>query len=374
MSAIAAGWSSLNEPGPGRLSRFLLLGFAFALLLPGVAQAQPFGTWGVWTPGYPTTHGYINIPHSSALNPAAAFTFEAWVNLTNSSTAEDCRSIAGKDYLVAWWVGQCTVGGQSTLRTYLKGVGSLRQGGIIPRGVWTHIAVVFNGTQRLHYINGELAASFAESGPLPPSTSNLRIGSDSSWPRSPTGGIDEVRLWNVARTTAQIRSTINVRITTPQPGLVAVWPLDGNGNDIISTHDGTVVGTGLVSGTFPVMANCGVSTAAALCLNTRFQVIARWRTNPVPGSPVDGNAQAVLASADSGIFTFFSPTNWEVMVKVLNGCGLNSRYWVFSAATTNVFYRMEVFDVARGAQKIYFNYPGPPAPAVTDVSAFATCP
>ena len=51
------------------------------------------------------------------------------------------------------------------------------------------------------------------------------------------------------------------------------------------------------------------------------------------------------------------------MVKALNGCGLNNRYWIFSAATTNVFYRMTVYDYHTGTQKIYFNYPGPPAPA-----------
>jgi hypothetical protein len=82
----------------------------------------------------------------------------------------------------------------------------------------------------------------------------------------------------------------------------------------------------------------------------------------------------VVAGANSGIFWFFSSDNWEVMTKALNGCSLNSHYWIFSAATTNVFYRMDVFDVRAGQQKIYFNYPGPPAPAVTDVDAFATCP
>jgi hypothetical protein len=35
---------------------------------------------------------------------------------------------------------------------------------------------------------------------------------------------------------------------------------------------------------------------------------------------------------------------------------------------------MEVLDVVGRQQKIYFNYPGPPAPAVTDVNAFPTCP
>jgi hypothetical protein len=374
MSVISRGRSYLHGSRRGRLPLLLLLGLVAAGLLPGMAQAQPFGTWVVWSPGFPTTSGFIHIPHSSELNPTGAFTFEAWVNITNSTTGEDCRSIAGKNYLQAWWLGQCTVGGQPVLRTYLKGGASVRDGGIIPRNVWTHVAVVFNGTQRLHYINGELAASFPETGPLTTSGSPMRIGSDVSWERSPTGGIDEVRLWNVARTTAQIRSRINVRINTAQPGLVSVWSLDGGGVDVVGTHDGAPLGAGLFVGTFPVSANCGASTATALCLNSRFSVIGRWRTNPTPGSPVDGNAQAVVAAADSGIFAFFGPSNWEVMVKVLDGCALNDRYWVFSAAATNVFYRLEVFDVARSAQKIYFNYPGPPAPALTDTDALATCP
>jgi hypothetical protein len=46
---------------------------------------------------------------------------------------------------------------------------------------------------------------------------------------------------------------------------------------------------------------------------------------------------------------------------------------VFSAATTNVYYQMNVTDVQSGQRKIYFNYPGPPAPAVTDTDAFP-CP
>ncbi len=64
----------------------------------------------------------------------------------------------------------------------------------------------------------------------------------------------------------------------------------------------------------------------------------------------------------------------EVMVKAINGCSLNDRHWIFFAATTNIFFRLQVTDTLGGAQKIYFNYAGPPAPAVTDTSAFATCP
>ena len=350
----------------------LLLGLVLAAGLPGLAQAQPFTAWASFV-GNPT-HGYIQVPHSSALNPTGAFTIEAWVAISNSAASEDCRSIVGKNWQQSYWLGQCTVSGQPTLRSYLKGGASARNGGIIPRGVWTHVAVVFNGTQRIHYINGEVAAVFAESGPLTTSTSAFRIGSDVSWQFTPQGQIDEVRLWNVARTTAQIRSTINVRVNTPQPGLIAVWPLDGNTADVIGGHNGAVGGSGVGALTFPALANCGVSNATKLCLRNRFDVRAYWRTSPA-GNPPDGQAQVIpVANPGSGIFSFFGTDNWEILVKTLNGCGLNNRYWVFSAATTNLFYRMEVWDVVGGEQKIYFNYPGPPAPAVTDTSAFATCP
>ena len=63
-----------------------------------------------------------------------------------------------------------------------------------------------------------------------------------------------------------------------------------------------------------------------------------------------------------------------MLVKVLNACGLNQHYWVFSAATTNVEYTLTVTDTQTGDKKTYFNPLGTAAPAVTDTSAFATCP
>jgi hypothetical protein len=116
-----------------------------------------------------------------------------------------------------------------------------------------------------------------------------------------------------------------------------------------------------------------LATSTALCLQHRFLTTARFRT----GAPGTTETQASVVPVDnpgSGLFYFFSPDNWEIIVKAINGCGLNNRYWIFSAATTNVFYRLDVFDVVRGTQRIYFNYPGAPAPAVTDVDALATCP
>jgi len=355
----------------------LLVALAAAVLaaaLPGGLAAQPFGAW-LTLPGSPTT-SYVEIPHSTALNPTGAFTIEAWVNI---STTGNCRSIAGKGWTQAWWLGICPQSGGQTFRTYVRGydssAGSTRtfyDAGIVPPGQWTHVAVVFDGTTRYHYINGELVGTpHAESGPPTTSTSPVRIGSDVSWDFSPAGAIDEVRIWNVARSVAQIRSAINVPLSSG-PGLVAVWHLDGNALDPVGGHNGTLHGAANFF-TFPATLSCGSSTATSLCLDGRFAVSAHFRVG-APGT-AEGVAQtAGCSNPDSGLFWFFSADNWELMVKTIDACGLNNRFWVFSAATTNVFYRLEVFDVRAGVNKVYFNYPGPPAPAVTDVNALATCP
>jgi hypothetical protein len=336
----------------------LALGLLLSLGLP--AAAQPFGGTFSLSSANP---GYIRVVDGPALNPTGAITIELWASI--GDTAGSCKSLVGKDFTHAYWVGICN----RTLRSYIKGSASQLNGGTIPLSGLTHIAVTYDGTTRRHYINGELVASKAETGPLPTTTSELRIGSDVSWDFTPSFSFSEVRLWNVARTQAQIRSAINVRLTTPQTGLVAAW---GFGvTDDLHHHTGTVVGH-FSALDLPVALTCGASSSTTLCLDDRFSISAVSRTGP-PGSP-ESQAHVAVSGPGSGIFWFFSSDNWEVMVKALNGCALNSNYWIFSAATTNVFYRMTVYDIRAGVQKIYFNYPGPPAPAVTDVTAFATCP
>jgi hypothetical protein len=63
-----------------------------------------------------------------------------------------------------------------------------------------------------------------------------------------------------------------------------------------------------------------------------------------------------------------------MVTKVLDGCPVNGAHWVFAAAATTVHYRLEVIDHERGAQRIYFNPAGSSAVALTDTSAFETCP
>ncbi len=106
-----------------------------------------------------------------------------------------------------------------------------------------------------------------------------------------------------------------------------------------------------------------------LCLlNERYRVQVDWRTR----SGDTGRGFALYQGTnDSGLFWFFDRDNWEVLVKVLDGCAVDGRHWVFSAATTDVRYEMTVTDtLGASPPKVYINELDRPAVALTDTSAF----
>jgi dienelactone hydrolase len=114
-----------------------------------------------------------------------------------------------------------------------------------------------------------------------------------------------------------------------------------------------------------------VPEAQSLCLNRgRFRAEVEWNTAGTSGRGV----VVPGASADSGLFWFFQPDNWELMVKVIDGCALTGRYWVFAAATTNVGYVLTVTDMKTGLFTRYENPLGVSSPAITDTSALPVCP
>lgn len=115
-----------------------------------------------------------------------------------------------------------------------------------------------------------------------------------------------------------------------------------------------------------------VQDASTLCLNDdRFSIEVRWtdfagKTGPAQRVP--------FGSDDSGLLWFFNGDNWEMLVKVLDACGVNDRFWVFAAATTNVEYTLTVTDTQTGATRSYGNELGRASPAIADTDAFAICP
>ena len=116
-------------------------------------------------------------------------------------------------------------------------------------------------------------------------------------------------------------------------------------------------------------ATC-VADAVTLCLDGgRFRVRATW-TRPDGSS---GPGHAAPLTSDTGDFWFFDTTNVELIVKVLEGCGVNAHRWVFASGLTNVLVSLSVTDIVTGTTKVYTNPQGTAFAPIQDTSAFS-CP
>lgn len=96
-------------------------------------------------------------------------------------------------------------------------------------------------------------------------------------------------------------------------------------------------------------------SASILCIDKvpgdrRFRTSVTYET--VQSGGLSGSAHAVdldtLGIHQGGIFWFFDAGNPELLIKVLDGCGINGKYWVFFSAGTNVGFTVEVLDTVTG--------------------------
>lgn len=109
-----------------------------------------------------------------------------------------------------------------------------------------------------------------------------------------------------------------------------------------------------------------VPSGSRLCLLAgRFAVEAVW--TDFHGN--SGTGSAIPLTADSGYFWFFSPSNVEVVAKVVDGRPVNGSFWVFYGALSNVEYTLTVTDTATGLSHEYRNPSGHFA-SVGDIDPF----
>lgn len=160
-------------------------------------------------------------------------------------------------------------------------------------------------------------------------------------------------------------------------GLVNSAMIVGNNLDFtdVVPNQGSVSSTpGQVSSCTPVdtgdTSPC-VEDATTLCLaDDRFEVTADFVTAQEP----DGVGQAQPLTGDTGYFWFFDMANVEVVVKVLNACPVNDRFWLFAGGLTNVEVQLVVRDTETGRTQVCINPPQTPFQPIQNANAFATCP
>lgn len=110
-----------------------------------------------------------------------------------------------------------------------------------------------------------------------------------------------------------------------------------------------------------------VPDASTLCLNSnRFAVQAVWKK---PDGET-GQASVVPLTTDAGYMWFFSASNPEMLVKVVDGRAFNEHFWVFAGGLTNVRVDLTVTDTETAQERTYVNEQGTAFAPIQDTAAF----
>jgi hypothetical protein len=114
---------------------------------------------------------------------------------------------------------------------------------------WTHVACVLDGSTKAIYINGQLDTQKAYEYDVRVTANPLIVGADS--PGAGQGHvdavIDDVRVWSVARSEADIAAAMHAGLTGTEAGLAGYWNFDeGSGQsvaDLAGDHEGRLGAT-----------------------------------------------------------------------------------------------------------------------------------
>jgi hypothetical protein len=157
----------------------------------------------------------------------------------------------------------------------VAGVGNVVSSNLINvnDGQWHHVAGMYSGSSLDLYIDGELAGSTAATGSITTNDAEVWIAANQTIAgRQFNGLIDEVRIWNTARTMQQIRESMNLTLLGNENGLMAYLQLnEGNGlitNELANGSVGALMGemtnANWVASTIPIGAGAVASANSGL--------------------------------------------------------------------------------------------------------------
>jgi hypothetical protein len=149
------------------------------------------------------------VADANALDLTTGMTLEAWVNPTSLS---GWRSVILKEATGALAYSiYANDNAPHPASTVIAGGVEVNTPGssALPLGTWSHLAATYDGTALRLFVNGVQVNTRAASGSLSTSTGALRIGGNAVWGEHFQGLIDEVRIFNRARTQTEIQSDMN---------------------------------------------------------------------------------------------------------------------------------------------------------------------
>jgi hypothetical protein len=193
---------------------------------------------------------------STALNGTTALTLEAWIN---PSVLNGWNNII-TDYDGAYHKFLFRVRNNNNIQFWVNNT-ALNSSFSVPLNTWTHVAAVYDGANMYVYANGNLIASQASSVSIPSGSQQINIGSRiGSNTENFTGDIDEVRVWNVARTPEQINGSMDCELQGSETGLVAYYKFNQGIDAVNNSAETTLTATTGPNGTLTGFALNGTTS------------------------------------------------------------------------------------------------------------------
>lgn len=225
--------------------RHVFLGIAVGLFASGTT----FGQGALSLDG---TDDWVDLsPGAAGVFPSgsAPFTIEAWINpdvhsnnmITfwgnqSSNQANGFRLLSGNQGRHFFWGNDDDEALGSDL--------SLNTGGPNNDG-WHHLGITYDGNQTQWYLDGSAIGTPEVAGAVGVVDANHRIGNRLN-AEFFDGLIDEVRVWDVARSSGDIAGDWNLELAGTETGLVAYYQFNGDLSDIAGNADGTAQGGALI--------------------------------------------------------------------------------------------------------------------------------
>ena len=162
------------------------------------------------------TNALVTVNNAPSLQLTSAMTLEAWVYPTTvNSTWQDVIYKGNDNYYLE---GTSSNSGHPVAGAIVGGVYAAAIGpNSLTANTWAHLAETYDGATVRLYVNGWQVASHAQTGAIATSTNPLQIGGDSIYGQYFAGRIDEVRIYNLALSVAEIQSDLNTPLGPGQP-------------------------------------------------------------------------------------------------------------------------------------------------------------
>ncbi len=211
---------------PFRKIFFIAIAICLFLFSSAIATAQSN-----YAVNYDGSNDYVSLPASVAVSQLNTFTIEVWVYW--NGTGNGCiysETIQGNNNPMFSIIPRSTDGGgiELTFRDN-SATGLILQPATatITANTWVHVAVVrTSATTMKIYINGILKDDVSFTAPASWTPDKVNVGL--RWRAAQTdpfaGKIDELRIWNTARTQAEIKANMfNKNLANNASGLVAYY-------------------------------------------------------------------------------------------------------------------------------------------------------